>query len=90
MFLLEHFTEHVAEFRTTSEVNYQTYKLIKLTRTVTPCSGGARGAISQSMPQIFIYKTLLKDCLAGISILICHGVNAYYFSWMKTNDCVEE
>ena len=38
----------------------------------------------------FLYKTLLKDCLAGISILICHGINAHYSSWMKTNDCVEE
>ena len=42
------------------------------------------------MPQIFTYKTLLKDCLAGVSVLICHGINAYYFSWVKTNDCVEE
>lgn len=57
-------------FKTTSEVDCQTHKLIKLARTVTPCSGGIREAILQSMPQIFlIYETLLTDCLAVVSIL---------------------
>jgi hypothetical protein len=28
--------------------------------------------------------------LTGISILIFYSINAYYFSWAKTNDCVEE
>lgn len=42
---------------------------MKLTNTVTSCSGGTREAISQSMPQILINKTLLPDCLAVVSIL---------------------
>lgn len=42
------------------------------------------------MLQIFIYKTLLTEGLAGASTLICHGINAYYSLWMKTNECVEE
>lgn len=29
--------------------------------------------------------------LPGCSFnFICHGINAYYFSWMKANDCVDE
>lgn len=36
---------------------------------MTPCSGGTREAISQSMPQILINNTLLPACLAVVSIL---------------------
>lgn len=76
-------------FRTISAVDCQTYELIKLTSTVTPRNGGPREAISEYTTD-FDLKNSLTGCLAGVSILVCHGINAYYFSWMKTNDCFEE